>query len=94
MTSERTRRRRGRLPKADRDRLAAFLHLLADGQREEVANPFLAIRFGSEPDAFRKLWQEHGEGIVERWRETGHRPSPWWRWMAGRAGVAVPKVAA
>ncbi len=87
-------RRKPRLSRLQREHLAAFLHLLADGPREEVANPFLAIRFGSEPERFAKLWEEHGEGIVERWRETGHQPSPWWRWMAGRAGVAVPKVAA
>lgn len=92
MTSERTRRRRGRLPKADRDRLADRIHLLADGDHAECRNPFTVHAF--TPDAFRKLWGEHGEGIVERWRETAHQPSAWWRWMAGRAGVAVPKVAA
>lgn len=85
-------RRKPRLSRLQREHLAAFLHLLADGPRAEVANPFLPIRFASEPDAFRKLWEEHGEGIVERWRETAHQPSRWWRWLAVRAGVAVPRT--
>ncbi len=87
-------RRKPRMSRLQREHLAAFLHLLADGPRDEIVNPFLAIRFGSEPERFAALWEEHGEGIAERWREAGHQPSPWWRWMAGRAGVAVPKVAA
>lgn len=87
-------RRKPRMSRLQREHLAAFLHLLADGPREEVANPFLPIRFGSEPERFTALWEEHGEGIVERWRETGHQPSHRWRWMAGRAGVAVPRIAA
>lgn len=86
-------RRKPRMSRLQREHLAAFLHLLADGSREEVGNPFLSIKFGSEPERFSRLWEEHGEAIVERWRETGHQPSAWWRWVAGRAGVAVPKVA-
>lgn len=91
MTSERTRRRRGRLPKGQRELLADRLHLVADGDPTACRNPF--ARFMS-PDLFAALWREHGAAIVERWRETGHQPSSWWRWLAGRAGVTVPKVAA
>ncbi len=85
-------RRKPRMSRIEREHLAAFLHLLADLPREEVANPFLAIRFGSEPESFRKLWGQHGEAIVERWRETGHQPSAWWQSIAVRAGVAVPRI--
>lgn len=92
MTSERTRRRRGRLPKADRDRLADRLHLLADADHAECRNAFTVHAF--TPDAFRTLWEQHGDEIERCWHETGHQPSSWWRWLAGRAGVAVPKIAA
>jgi len=84
-------RRKPRMSRLERDRLADRLHLLADGDRAECRNPFTAHAF--TPDAFRKLWEEHADEIERRWRETGHQPSAWWRWMAGRAGVAVPKAA-
>lgn len=84
-------RRKPRMSRLEREHLADRLHLLADGDRAECRNPFTAHAF--TPDAFRTLWGQHGAAIVERWRETGHKPSSWWRWLAGRAGVAVPKVA-
>lgn len=84
-------RRKPRLSRLDRDRLADRLHLLADGDHAECRNPFAKF---AAPAYFAELWPEYGAGIVERWRETGHQPSSWWRWVAGCAGVAVPRIAA
>ena len=83
--SERTRRRRPRLSRADRERLADRLHLLADGDHRECSNPFSPNAM--TPAVFADLWREHGDEIAARWRETGHQPSTWWLAMARRARV-------
>ena len=86
MTSERTRRRRGRIPKAERDLLADSLHLLADGDHAACRNPFSVF---ITPDRFAALWREHGAAIEKQWRETGHQPSSWWFWKAREAGIKL-----
>lgn len=85
--SERTRRRRTRLSRADRDRMADRLHLLEDGEHAECANPFAPNAL--TPIVFAELWRDHGADVLERWQAAGHQPSAWWRAMARRAGVKV-----
>lgn len=85
--SQRTRRRRTRLSRADRERQADHLHLLADGDHRGCANEFAPNAM--TPAIFAALWAEHGDEIRERWTEAGHQPSAWWLAMARRAGVKV-----
>ena len=81
-------RRNPRSNRTDRKLMADRLHLLADGEHAACSNRFSVHAL--HPEQFAELWTEHGESIVARWREEGHTPSDWWRWMARRAGVAVP----
>ena len=85
-------RRKPKMSRLERAHLTAYLHLLADGDRREVDNQFLPIRFAHDHERFRALWAEHGAAIVERWREVGHQPSGWWQWVARGAGIEVPRI--